>query len=276
MIQNNNLQTIQNFIMFNTNTKMMEKLLKYFRVAGILLIVMIISLHSLAQVTDSAKVKFQKEYKNTIKLNLTSFVLYSTGIQLNYERLLTSHTSITLFGGYIEFPMPTVIANSPLNFDKNKSKSGFSLGSEFRFYLAQENKYKIPHGVYLAPFVSYYHFANTRTGKDTTNPENQLSLNTNLNFLNFGGELGYQFVIANRFVIDCVLAGPAITSYSFSLKLNGSSGNYNENIQAILDAMKEKYPLLKDLTNGVKVSGSGISSFWAVGFRYAIHIGYRF
>jgi hypothetical protein len=237
---------------------------------------MFISAQSSAQVSDSAKLAFQKEYKNSVKINLTSFILYSNGLQLNYERLLTSKTSITIFGGYIEFPMPSIIANSPLNFDKNKSKSGYSLGSEFRFYLAKENKYAAPHGVYLAPYVSYYHFNNTRTGRDTTNPSNQLTMNTTMSFLNIGGELGYQFVIKNHFVIDCVLAGPAITAYNFSLRVHGNTGDYNDHLQEIYDALKEKYPLLKDLSNGATVSSSGVSNFWSIGFRYAIHIGYRF
>jgi hypothetical protein len=250
-----------------------QKLLK---VIALFMIVMIMSSQIFAQSTDSAKIQFQKELKNSIKINITSWVLYSNGIQLNYERLLSPKRSITIFGGYIEFPMPTIIANSSLNFDKNRSKSGFVLGSEYRFYLAKENKYAAPHGVYLAPFVSYYHFNNVRTGRDTVTQDN-LSLNTTFNFLNIGGELGYQFVIKKHFVIDCVLVGPAVSSYYFSLKLNGStSGDYNEHIQAILDALKEKYPALKDLTNGEKISSSGISSFWSLGFRYAIHIGYRF
>jgi hypothetical protein len=253
-----------------------QKLLKYSSVFILLIISTFICVQSMAQVTDSAKLKFENDYKNSVKINLTSFILYSSGLQLNYERLLSSKRSITIFGGYIEFPMPTIIANSPLNFDKNKTKGGYSIGSEYRFYLAKENKYAAPHGVYLAPFVSYYHFNNTREGRDTTNPSNQLTLNTTLGFLNFGGELGYQFVIKRHFVIDCVLVGPAISSYYFSVKMSGSSGDYNEHLQAVIDALKEKYPLLKDLSNGEKLSTSGVSNFWSLGFRYAIHIGYRF
>jgi hypothetical protein len=225
---------------------------------------------------DSSKNVHEKELKNSIKVNLTSWILYQNGVQLNYERLLSKKRSITVFGGIIHFPMPTVIANSPLNFDKDKKKSGFAFGSEYRFYLAKENKYDAPHGVYLAPFVSYYHFNNQRFGHDSSNQDN-LSLSTSMDFLNIGGELGYQFVIKRRFVIDCVMFGPAISSYYFSLKLNGStSGDYSEQVQAILDAMKQKFPLFKDLSNGEKIGTSGISNFWSIGFRYAIHIGYRF
>jgi len=257
------------------NTKTRKQLLKHVSVTGILLIAMLMSMHTMAQMTDSAKGKPQKEYKNTIKLNLTSWALYK-GFQLNYERLLTKHTSFTVWGGPIEFPMPTIIANTPIVLNTDKQKTGYTFGADFRFYLSKENKYAIPHGIYLAPFVSFYHFQNTRSGRDTANSANLLFITT-MEFLNIGGELGYQFVIKNRFVIDCVLLGPAVSSYYFSLKLNGStSGDYNEQIQAILDALKDKFPALKELTSGQKVSTSGISNFWGLGFRYAIHIGYRF
>jgi hypothetical protein len=90
-------------------------------------------------------------------------------------------------------------------------------------------------------------------------------------------ELGYQFVIKKRFVVDCVLFGPALTSYDFNVKLEGTGGgNHDEQVQAILDALKNKYPLLKDLSSSEGVSKSGIANFWSLGFRYCIQIGYRF
>lgn len=222
---------------------------------------------------DSMKMKV---YKNTVKLNLTSWIFYENGFQLNYERLLSKKRSFTIYGGYIEFPMPPVIDNSSLRFPENRQSSGFAIGADYRFYLAKENKYDAPRGVYLAPFVSYYHFSNQRAGRDTVN-QSKVTLSTAMDFLNIGGELGYQFIIKRRFVIDCVLLGPAVSSYYFSVKLNGNtSGGYDEDVQAIIDALKNKYPLFNDLSSGAKVSTNGVSSFWSFGFRYAIHIGYRF
>lgn len=229
-----------------------------------------------AQITDSAKTAQTKQYRNTLKINLTSWVLYKNGFQLNYERLLSAKRSITVWGGPIEFPMPSIISASSLQFDRDKQKSGYTFGADYRFYLAKENKFPAPHGVYLAPYVSYYHFNNMRNGRDTINGDN-LTLSTTMNFLNIGAELGYQFVIKNRFVIDCVLVGPAVTSYDFNIKVAGStSGISNEQIKEIVDALKEKYPLLKEVSSDGGISTSGISNFWALGFRYAIHIGYRF
>jgi hypothetical protein len=257
------------------NLKTSIKILSTLRIYIAVLFALMISMHGEAQ-QDSTTIKHEKELKNIAKLNITSWILYSNGVQFAYERLLSNHTSITLFGGYISFPMPSVIDNSPLNFNKNKSKSGYVLGSEFRFYLSKENKYEAPHGVYLAPFVSFYHFNNQRYGHDSTN-QNQLTLNTTMDFLNIGGELGYQFVIKKRLTIDCVLFGPAVSSYYFSVQLKGStSGDYSQEVQDILDAIKQKYPLIKDITSGEKLSTSGVSNFWSIGFRYVVQIGYRF
>ncbi len=250
-------------------------LVKLFNVGILLLVTFMLSTGANAQVKDSATITREKIFKNTIKVNLTSWILYSNGIQLNYERILSPNRSITVFGGLVQFPMPTIISNSSLNFDKNKSKSGYVFGSEYRFYLAKENKYAAPHGVYLAPFVSFYHFHNERSGRDTITQSNAY-LSTTMNFFNVGGELGYQFVIKKRFVVDCVMFGPALSSYYFNIKLVGNLGSYNEDVQAIIDAIKEKYPVLKDLSSGEGISKNGISNFWSFGFRYAIHIGYRF
>jgi hypothetical protein len=249
---------------------------KFIRIAVTILLAGVTALNVKAQIGDSAKIAQEKAHNNTIKLNLTSWILYTDGLQMSYERVLSSKRSFTVFGGIIQFPVPSSIANSSITFDSNKKRSGFSIGAEYRFYLAGENKYDAPHGVYLAPFISYYHFNNERGGRDTLNND-VVTLNSSIGFLNVGGEVGYQFVVKKRFVIDCVLFGPAISSYSFNVKLTGNtSGEHSEQVQAIIDALKDKYPLLKDLTKSEGVGSSGISDFWSLGFRYCIQIGYRF
>jgi hypothetical protein len=258
------------------NSKSSFQLLTFLRISGILFIVLFISLQTSAQYKDTIVVTQSKDYKNTVKVNVTSWILYHGGVQLNYERVLSKKRSFTIFGGIIQFPVPTVISNSSLSFDSDKKKSGFSIGGDYRFYLGDENKYNAPRGIYLAPFVSYYHFNNQRSGKDTLNPSDNLLLNTTVDFFNVGVELGYQFVIKNRLVIDCVLLGPALSSYHFNIRLDGSSGDYNEQVQAILEALKAKFPLLKDVSSDNGISKNGISNFWSIGFRYCINIGYRF
>jgi hypothetical protein len=259
-----------------TNSSSANLILKFLKISGISFIILLFSLNAAAQMKDTSLAKLEKDYKNSIKVNLTSWLLYANGLQMSYERVLSPKRSISVFGGIISFPMPTLISNSNITFDQDKTKSGFSIGAEYRFYLAKENKYAAPRGVYLAPFISYYHFNNQRSGHDSTNTDN-LTLNSTINFFNVGGELGYQFVIKKRFVVDCIIFGPALSSYSFNIKLDGvTTGDQQEKIDAIIAALKDKFPLLKDATKGAGISKSGVSTSWSAGFRYVIQIGYHF
>ena len=233
-----------------------------------------------AQSSDSTKIKIAKDYKNAIKFNLSSVALYDKSLQFIYERVLTPHTSFTVFGGYVEFPSLGIIKDNPdVTFKTTGDKSGYSMGADYRFYLKKENKYSAPHGLYLAPYASYFNFKGQRdlTYNSDGGLEN-LSLNSKISFLNIGAELGYQFVIKDRFVIDAVLFGPAVSSYKFNLQLDGniSEGDHQQVVEDIFNALKDKLPLFNQLTSDEGISKNGLSTFWAGGFRYAVHIGYRF
>lgn len=232
-----------------------------------------------AQKTDSLY-KPAKEFKNSIKLNLTSRLLYDNSLQLSYERVINKNQSLNIFGGYNEFPVNLNLNLDNTELTNTKKKSGYSVGAEYRFYLAKENKYNAPHGVYLAPFISLYHFNSDRT-LTYTDPEGVQSssnLNMQINFTNIGGELGYQFVLGKRWVIDAEVFGPAFTHYNFKAKLDGDIPGLDENetLQAIIDALKEKLPLLNDISSDQGISSSGTEAFWSVGFRYSISLGFRF
>ncbi len=232
-----------------------------------------------AQTTDSSH-KTAKDLKNTIKLNISNRLIYDNALQLGYERVINKNQTINIFGGYNEFPVDLSLRLDNTSFTGTKKKSGYSSGAEYRFYLAGENKHNAPHGIYLAPFISFYHFNSDRTltHTDTAGTQSSANLNTQVNFVNIGGELGYQFVFGRRWVIDAVLFGPAITSYNFKAKLDNHLTGLDDNevAQAVIDALKEKLPFLNDITSDNKVNKSGTEAFWAVGFRYSISIGFRF
>src|SRR5439155_15063686 len=125
--------------MHTVNNKNLKALVTISRRVSSFWFVYALAFSAQAQMKDSATIKPEKDFKNSVKINLTSFILYKNGVQLSYERILSPKRSITVFGGPIQFPMPTVIDNSSLNFEKNKKKSGFTIGAEYRFYLAKEN-----------------------------------------------------------------------------------------------------------------------------------------
>ena len=148
-----------------------------------------------AQTTDSLY-KSAKEFKNSIKLNISNRIIYDNAFQLSYERVINKHQTLNIFAGYQEFPVGVILDLDNTELGDTKKKSGYSFGADYRFYLSKENKYNAPHGVYLAPFISFYHFNADRTliHTDSAGIQSSANMNTQINFVNIGGELGYQFV----------------------------------------------------------------------------------
>ena len=244
-------------------------------------ILMSLNLVGFSQLRDTT-LKFVNKHPNIIKLSISSWLLYPNSLHMGYERVLNENHSIYIFGGYNQFPIKLDIGIQNTNLTDARNKTGYTIGAEFRFYLPKENKYNAPHGIYLAPYISYYNFSsnNTLTHTDSSGNKSSASLAMNIDLLNVGFELGYQFVIGKRFIIDAEMFGPSFTYYSFKAGINGNiaGSTQNETLQAVLDALKAKFPLLNDLTSSKTVykSGSATEKFPAIGFRYAVSIGYRF
>jgi len=73
---------------------------------------------------------------------------------------------------------------------------------------------------------------------------------------------------------------PPVRLFQGVANINGNiaGSTQNETLQAVLDALKAKFPLLNDLSSSKQVykNGSATEKFPAIGFRYAVSIGYRF
>lgn len=221
-----------------------------------------------------------KDYKNSLKFNVSNMLLYDNSYQFSYERMIKENQSLNVFTGYQEFPLITINIDN-LDFEKSSSRKGYSVGADYRFFLGKINKYKGPRGVYLAPFLSFFQFETDRKVA-YTNPDtgvvSRANLNAKLNLTNVGGELGYQFVLWDRFVIDCVLFGPSVTRYNYNTKLDGEIPglDQNEMFQKLIEAMRDKFPEIENIKNDEGVEKKGVQSITAIGFRYNISIGYRF
>jgi len=218
--------------------------------------------------------------RNTIKVDLTSYWLYRNALMFSYERVVKNKPNQTwaIMAGLQEFPslvgqlVDTIAVKS-----ENKS-SGYKLGGEYRFYLKKENKYGAPRGVYIGPYASYHHYSNTRGIEVNNNGiEENGSLESNFNILNIGVQLGYQFVLNNRWTIDLVFVGPSVSNYSFKTNLEGDiSVNPDEITNEVVLALMDKYPGFKDLINEGEFSTKGKINTWAYGYRYQFQIGYHF
>jgi hypothetical protein len=255
--------------------KIMKILTSLQRIVLVFTLVLLLSSTSVFSQTAS------KDFKNSVKFNVTNMLLYDSSYQFSYERIIKENQSINVFVGYQEFPLFNVDLGSDTDFAKNNNRNGFSVGADYRFYLGSINKNSAPRGVYLAPFVSFFQFGTDRDIKHTDPNSGVVStanLSTNFNLTNIGGELGYQFVLWDRFVIDCVLFGPSITHYKFNAKLDGSLPGLDDNeiYQKVIQGIKDKFPGIDGITSDEGIEKKGVQSITAVGFRYNISIGYRF
>ncbi|MEK6782442.1 MAG: hypothetical protein AABY93_12100 [Bacteroidota bacterium] len=216
--------------------------------------------------------------KNTIKLDITSYWLYRNAVVFAYERIIKNKPYQTwgITAGFQQFPTLGTLDN--INVTRETAATGLKLGGEYRFYLQKENKYGAPRGVYLGPYTSFHNYSNDRSIAVNNNGVLEYAeLNTDLNILNIGVQLGYQFVLNNRWTIDLVFIGPSVSNYSFKSSLAGNftfdpADITNEVVLALID----RFPAFEELINEGELSSKGKVSTWAYGYRYQFQVGYHF
>ena len=247
----------------------------------LLIFLFLVSIYSNAESNDSSKAKLK--YPNNIKLNISSPILYSPSFVFSYERLVNSHQSFSVIGGYVTFPQIIRSLPDSINFEETKSRSGYRVGGDYRFYFKKENKYLAPHGLYWGPFADYYYFNNKRTISviDTTFATGSLDFDGKLALLQVGVGMGYQFsLIKDRMTIDLSLFGPAFAYYKANLSLKGDfdAKLEDEYLQDLFDYMINNFPLLGELASNKdkELSSSGVADLFFAGFRYSIWVGFRF
>lgn len=217
--------------------------------------------------------------RNTIKLDITSYWLYRNAIVFAYERVVKNKPYQTwgITAGIQQFP--TVFGTiDNVNITRETSAAGIKLGGEYRFYLQKENKYRAPRGVYLGPYTSFHNYSNDRSIEvDNNGVMEYAELKTDLNILNIGVQLGYQFVLNNRWTIDLVFIGPSISNYSFKTSLDGNyTFDPDEITNEVVLKLIDKFPAFEELINEGDFTSKGKTSTWAYGYRYQFQIGYHF
>ena len=226
-----------------------------------------------------AQQKTEKEYKNTIKYNITNPFLFGKNVHiLGYERVLNKHRSISINLGTTSLPKFTGISSDSLSVIGSNKNAGFHAAVEYRFYLGKENKYNAPRGVYLAPYYSFNSFQKQNTWSlNTSNHVGNVNTDISLNIHTIGAELGYQFVLWNRLSLDFVLMGPGVAAYTLKTGFDTElpSPDKLALLEKINNALADKLPgynfVIPD--DFAKTGSSGVTSF---NFRYLVQIGYRF
>ena len=100
-----------------------------------------------------------------------------------------------------------------------------------------------------------------------------------MNIHSSGGQLGYQFVLGKRkrFTLDLVLIGPSLSFYKLNAKVTAEATiPENEALEALIELLKKQIPGFERVFEGEEVSKTGSFNTRFLGFRYLIHVGYRF
>ncbi len=225
---------------------------------------------------------WKKSYKNIVRYNLSGALLFGADkyVIFGYERVVNPHQSFSVNFGTVGLPKFVSINTDSFSIQKDLKNNGFNVSADYRFYLANENRYSAPHGVYIGPYVSYNHFDrnNDWEFQQSSSSQKLISTETQFNIFTAGAELGYQFVFWKRLTLDMVLIGPGVSTYNLKTKIEGDLTD--EERQNLRDALKQlisqKFPGMNYALSDKEFNANGVLNTTSVGFRYLVHIGFAF
>ncbi|MFI5187305.1 MAG: hypothetical protein ACHQF0_11305 [Chitinophagales bacterium] len=169
------------------------------------------------------------------------------------------------------------------NFDGHNvtmSMKAFSFLAGFRKYLSKQ----VLKGFYIEPFFTYAHHTSDGTGEGTLdNQPVTMDFTNAYNGVGIGVQLGSQFIIAKRFVIDLFFFGPQLTSSTNNFRaIDYSDAAAWNTIQAeeaeqdIRDFLNQ-FPFIKNKVNVLvdKPNKTVTADFSGalVGIRFGVSIG---
>jgi hypothetical protein len=218
--------------------------------------------------------------KNTIRVNLTSPMIFGDKYNvIGYERVIGHHQSFTVNMGRFTLPKFINPDIDSLQLQSGTSDKGFTIAADYRFYLKKENRYDAPRGVYIGPYYAFNTFVRTNTWTmDTQNGPENLTTELHLNMNMIGGQLGYQFVIKRRIAIDLILLGPGVWFYNLHTDVTSSlsSEDAAKVVEKINEMLAEKLPGHEITIPTEDLQKSGSITTKTAGFRYLVHLGFRF
>ncbi len=221
------------------------------------------------------------KHKNTIRWNLTpNFVVGAKSFVLGYERVVSKFQTVSINVGYLEkSPVTDMYGNVVFNFDESK-RGGFDITADYRFYFKNRNKLNAPDGIYWGPYVSYNKI--WVEGKsyiyENNVPVNSVTIKTDFSLASLGIEMGYQFVIKDRFTIDLIFVGPSFTNYNIGIEAYAETdiASDDEFYEYLTEFFKNNLPGGNILLSENKIEAKGHLNFNYIGFRYLVQLGWRF
>ncbi|HTQ65884.1 MAG TPA: hypothetical protein VMI12_13880 [Puia sp.] len=251
------------------------------------ILIAVVELKATAQDTlktsDANKTKKgKKEFKNTIHMNVTNPLIFgSRAIIFGYERVMGKHQSFTVDIGSTDFPSLNIIGDDSLKAKNTTGQSGLHVSGDYRFYLAKENKYEAPHGLYIGPYFGYNKFERDHTWTITSvmgGAPFDVDSKTIMSVTTVGFQMGYQFILWKRVSLDLIMIGPGVAFYSLkaSLGTNLSEADRQKFFEKLNDALTEKFPGYAWTLGGGDFKVKGSTNTTSFGYKYVIQIGFRF
>lgn len=223
-----------------------------------------------------------KDYKNIIRYNLSGALLFGIDkyIVFGYERVVSPKQSFSINVGRASLPKLVSFTSDSFALKGDRKNTGFNISLDYRFYLAKENKYNAPHGVYVGPYMAYSQMERKNSWIYENGAPQQSELNTtaNFDFFTVGAEIGYQFIFWKRLAVDLVMVGPGFTNYQIKGTIESNlSENAKKRLQnAMKQMITQRFPGMNYILSDEQFDGSGTIGTWNVGYRYLIHIGFAF
>ena len=245
-------------------------------------ILSVLILIGVQQTTEAQETKKEdKEFRNTIHFNLTNpFIFGSRSLVFGYERVLNNKRSFTVNFGFTGFPTLDIIDSDSLQAKTVLDNRGFNISADYRFYLAKENKYSAPRGVYIGPYYSYNLFGRKDSWSlmSTSGSSFQVESDMSLNVHTLGFELGYQFIFRDRLTVDMILLGPGVGWYNLkaSIGSNLSAADREKFFELLNEALAEKFPGYGYVIDEGNFKRTGVDKTTSWGYRYMVQIGFRF
>ena len=247
--------------------------------AGLCITVLLHSAFCIAQTDSLPQVLPAKNYKNIVRYNLSGALLFGFDryVILGYERVVKKNQSFSINVGQASLPKLVSITTDSFSVEKDKKSSGFNFSVDYRFYLAKENKYVAPHGLYIGPYYSFNKF-NRETRWDFKNGSDYVDTRSDFSIHTVGFELGYQFILWKRLALDLVMFGPGFGIYNYKAKFesNVSAESKEQLLDGLEQLLTQKFPGMNYVFSDEEFDANGVMKTNTIGYRYMVHIGFAF
>jgi hypothetical protein len=230
-----------------------------------------------AQSGDAANVE-QYMSSTSIKWNPSSLYFGKIGLmgEYNFKR----KKSVTF---NIGIPMSKTTSVKIDDKDRDVKMKTFSIMGGYRMYLGR----KTMSGFYFEPYLKYVKSdASTILDTDLDGTPTNFATTSAYTGYGVGAQLGVQFMIAKRVVLDFFFLGPEANSAKHKVVMHDITSTDSWDAQEAADAQKEindsvgDLPIIGDKLNVVvdpnaKTVSSGYSGFLP-GLRFGLSVGVRF